>query len=102
MELLSALLDITIQILVYILEKWRTKDLESDQFLTKTKFTKLVEKVVKDHRSSYMDAIIHLCEEVDVDLEDVRRFISPVIREKLEAEAMRLNYLPKQNMLPLD
>ena len=49
-----------------------------------------------------MDAIIHLCEEVDVDLEDVRRFISPVIREKLEAEAMRLNYLPKQNMLPLD
>ena len=76
--------------------------MESDQFLTKTKFTKLIEEVVKDHRSSYMDAIIHLCEKVDVDLEDVRRFISPVIREKLEAEAMRLNYLPKQNMLPLD
>ena len=76
--------------------------MESDQFLTKTKFTKLIEKVVKDHRSSYMDAIIHLCEKVDVDLEDVRRFISPVIKEKLEAEAMRLNYLPKQNMLPLD
>jgi len=48
-----------------------------------------------------MDAIIHICDEIDVDLEDVRRFISPVIKEKIEAEAMRLNFLPRQNTLPL-
>ena len=76
--------------------------MESDQFLTKAKFTKLVEEVVKDHRSSYMDAIIHICDDIDVDLEDVRRFISPVIKEKIEAEAMRLNFLPRQNTLPID
>jgi ribosomal protein S12 methylthiotransferase accessory factor YcaO len=76
--------------------------MESDQFLTKAKFTKLVEEVVKDHRSSYMDAIIHICDDIDVDLEDVRRFISPVIKEKIEAEAMRLNFLPRQNTLPVD
>jgi len=75
--------------------------MESDQFLTKAKFTKLVEEVVKDHRSSYMDAIIHICDDIDVDLEDVRRFISPVIKEKIEAEAMRLNFLPRQNTLPV-
>jgi ribosomal protein S12 methylthiotransferase accessory factor YcaO len=75
--------------------------MESDQFLTKAKFTKLVEETVKDHRSSYMDAIIHICDNIDVDLEDVRRFISPVIKEKLEAEAMRLNFLPRQNTLPV-
>ncbi len=71
--------------------------MESDQFLTKSKFTKLIEETVKDHKSSYMDAVIHICEKVDVDLEDVRRFISPVIKEKIEAEAMRLNFLPRQN-----
>ncbi len=75
---------------------------ESDQFLTKSKFTKLIEETVKDHKSSYMDAIIHICEKIDVDLEDVRRFVSPVIREKLEAEAMRLNFLPRQNTLPFE
>lgn len=75
--------------------------MESDQFLTKAKFTKLVEETVKHHRSSYMDAIIHICDDIDVDLEDVRRFISPVIKEKLEAEAMRLNFLPRQNTLPV-
>lgn len=76
--------------------------MESDQFLTKSKFTKLIEETVKDHKSSYMDAIIHICEKIDIDLEDVRRFVSPVIREKLEAEAMRLNFLPRQNTLPFE
>ena len=75
---------------------------ESDQFLTKSKFTKLIEETVKDHKSSYMDAIIHICDKIDVDLEDVRRFVSPVIREKLEGEAMRLNFLPRQNTLPFE
>ena len=75
---------------------------ESDQFLTKSKFTKLIEETVKDHKSSYMDAIIYICEKIDVDLEDVRRFVSPVIKEKLEAEAMRLNFLPRQNTLPFE
>jgi len=48
-----------------------------------------------------MDAIIHICSDIDIDLEDVRRFISPVIKEKIEAEAMTLNYLPRQNTLPV-
>lgn len=75
--------------------------MESEQLLTKSKFTKLVEETVKDHRSSYMDAIIHICDNIDVDLEDIRRFVSPVIKEKLEAEAQRLNFLPRQNTLPV-
>lgn len=62
----------------------------------------LVEETVKNHRSTYMDAIIHICDDIDVELEDVRKFISPTIRDKIEAEAMNLNFLPKQNMLPVD
>ena len=57
---------------------------------------------MREHRSSYMDAIIHLCGEYDVDLEDVRKFIPPIIKNKVEAEAMRLNFLPRQNTLPID
>jgi hypothetical protein len=49
-----------------------------------------------------MDAVIHLCESYEVELEEVRKFISPVIKNKLEAEAMRLNFLPRVNELPID
>jgi len=49
-----------------------------------------------------MDAVIHLCEESEVELEEVRKFISPVIKNKLEAEAMNLNFLPRGNQLPID
>jgi hypothetical protein len=49
-----------------------------------------------------MDAIISLCDNYEVDLEEVRKFISPVIKGKVEAEAQSLNFLPKQNSLPID
>ena len=74
----------------------------TEQFLTKTKFSKLVEAVVINKSLSYMEAILHLCDENDIDPEDVRKFISPIIKDKLEAEAMNLNFLPKQNTLTFD
>ena len=76
--------------------------MQQEKFLTKARFTKLVENVVKEHKSSYMDAIIHVCEDVELDLEDVKKYIAPIIKDKLEAEAMRLNFLPRQNTLPFE
>ena len=46
-----------------------------------------------------MDAILQLCDKNDIDIEDIKKFISPIIKDKLEAEAMNLNYLPKKNSL---
>ena len=70
-----------------------------DQFLTKSKFTKLVEATVIELKIPYMEAIIHLCEKNDIEPDDVKKFISPIIKDKLEAEARNLNFLPKQNAL---
>jgi len=70
-----------------------------EQFLTKTKFAKMIEAAVIELKVSYMDAVLHLCEANNIEPEDVRKFISPAIRDKLEAEAMRLNFLPKTNEL---
>ena len=70
-----------------------------DNFLTKSKFTKLIEATVTETKLSYMDTILYLCEKNDIDPEDVNKFISPIIKSKLEAEAMNLNFLPKQNSL---
>ena len=70
-----------------------------EQFLTKSKFTKLIESTVADLKIPYMDAILKVCETNDIEIEDIRKFISPVIKDKLEAEAMDLNFLPKKNSI---
>ena len=70
-----------------------------DQFLTKSKFTKLIEKTVAELMIPYMDAIIKVCEANEIEIDDVKKFISPVIKDKLEAEAMDLNFLPKKNSI---
>ena len=70
-----------------------------EQFLTRAKFTKLIESTVAEKKMTYMDAILQLCDKNDIDIEDIKKFISPIIKDKLEAEAMNLNYLPKKNSL---
>ena len=76
--------------------------IEEKQFLTKAKFAKLIEDTVHKHRSTYMEAVIHVWEQNDVEIEEVRKFITPIIKDKIEAEAMKLNYLPRLNTLPID
>ena len=70
-----------------------------DKFLTKSKFTKLIEKTVNDLSIPYMEAILHVCDKNGIEPEDVKKFVSPVIKNQVEAEAMNLNFLPKQNTL---
>ena len=73
-----------------------------ETFLNKPNFTKMVENTVLDTKQSYMDAVVDLCEKLDIDPIDVKKFISPVIQGKIEAEAMTLNLIPRQNTLSFD
>ena len=68
-------------------------------FLNKSKFTQLIEKTVVELKISYMEAILYLCDKNDIDPADVNKFISPIIKGKLEAEALNLNFLPKTNSI---
>ena len=75
---------------------------DDKNFLTKTKFTTMVEQTVVDKQMSYMDAVIHLCNENDIDPLDVRKFISVIIKDKIAGEAVTLNLLPGGNQLSFD
>ena len=70
-----------------------------EKFLNKSKFTEIVEETVIEKQLSYMDAVLYICEMNSIDLEDVKKFISPIIKGKIEAEAIALNFLPKQKTL---
>jgi|TARA_B000000557_G_C20749037_1_gene432080 hypothetical protein len=81
-----------------------TKDDIKSSFLTKAKMTKILEQTVLEKRMPYLDAILHVCEEQGIEPDEVNKFISPVIKGKLEAEARELNLLAHDsvpNTLPL-
>lgn len=69
---------------------------------TKKTFSELIEKRVRDDRSTYLDAIIDTCKERMTDPEDVVKLLSNPIKAKLEAEGMNLGYLKKANQLPFE
>ena len=75
-------------------------DSGESNFLTKKRFSKMIEDTVRDKRLSYMDSIIWICEENKIDLEDVAKYLSPVIKQQIEYEGQKLNMLPKGNTLP--
>ena len=57
--------------------------------------------MVKDMNIPYMDAIVHYCERNDFEIETAGKLLNRVVKKKIEAEAMELNFLPKKNKLPL-
>ena len=44
-----------------------------EQFLTRAKFTKLIESTVAEKKMPYMDAILQLCDKNDIDIEDIKK-----------------------------
>ena len=58
-----------------------------ETILTKKKFAVLVENAVYSHSMSYIDAIIHICDQRELDPSEISKLISPVIKDKLEAES---------------
>ena len=69
-------------------------------FMNKKKFTKMVEDCVRTKSMSYMDTVVYLCEQNNLEIEDVKKYIAISIKEKIEMEAMKLNFLEKSETLP--
>ena len=66
------------------------------------KFYQKIETIKKEKPDmSYIDAVVWYCDENDIDIETVNKFISKTLKEKIESEARDLNYLPKVGKLPV-
>ena len=72
-----------------------------ENLITRKKFSMLVENAVISEKIGYMDAIIMLCEKHELWPEDANKYLSNIIKEKLEAEAVRLNFIKGGNTLPI-
>lgn len=73
-----------------------------DKIITKKRFSEAVEKLVISKNMPWMDAVIVVCDNNSIDPSEVNRLLSESIKGKIEAEAMKLNLIPKGNELPFD
>ena len=66
-------------------------------------FSLVIEKVVKEKKVSYMDAVIWYCEQNDIDTGTVGSLVSKSLKEKIEVEAVDLRLLnsPPAGKLPV-
>jgi len=68
----------------------------------KSGFSKKVEKYITEKGGSYIDAVILLCEEYEIEPPVVAKSLSKPLVEKIKMEGQDLNLLPKpQNKLPI-
>lgn len=69
--------------------------------ITKQELATRAELLVRSDNLSYIEAIIHICDELDLDPEDIAKMVTGPLKDKVEAEAQRNNVLPKSNTVSL-
>ena len=74
---------------------------EELQVMSSKKFSYEIEEYVKKTGISYLDAVMEYCSENKIEPETVATLISKPLKEKLEADAMKLNLIPKVSQLPI-
>ncbi len=91
--------------LLMLEERMQINDSAEDKFLTSTKFSEDIERIVKESGGlvNYIEAIVTYCEENEIELETVSKLISKPLKEKLKYQAQNLNYMKKtsRGILPL-
>lgn len=55
-------------------------------------FSRKVQEYVERTKSSYIDGVIHICEEEKIDVENSAKLLTVPLCEKIEMEAKDLNY----------
>ena len=69
--------------------------------ITTKNFTIVIENLAKEKHITHMDAVLHYCEQEGIEPEAISSLISKGLKEKIEANARDLNFLPKQAQLPI-
>ena len=73
------------------------------KIMTKKRFTKAVEILVSQKKMGYLDAMTYIIEERGMDYMNIKKLISPALKEKLtqEVTVLRLIKVKKKNSLPV-
>tara|TARA_B100000902_G_C27159380_1_gene837915 strand:+ start:705 stop:959 length:255 start_codon:yes stop_codon:yes gene_type:complete len=67
----------------------------SEKFMNSAKFAAEIEKLVKNEKLNYIDAIVLFCEENNIEIDSITKLISKPLKEKLKCDAQQLNFMKK-------
>ena len=77
------------------------KALES-KFFCPAKFAENIESLVLNNKDmNYIDAIVHFCEQNNIDIESVPKLISKPLKEKIKCDAQELNFMKRTSRAKL-
>ena len=76
------------------------KAMES-KFLTPTKFSMEIEKIVAEEKLNYIDAICQYCEMNEIEIQSVSKLITKPLKERLKYDAIQLNFMKKTSRAKL-
>ena len=80
------------------------KELEKvieSKFLTPSKFSLEIEKIVVEEKINYIDAIVHYCEINELEVDSITKLVSKPLKERLKWDAIRLNFMKKTSRAKL-
>ena len=64
-------------------------------------FSLEIEKIAFDKRCTHLEAVSIYCEKIGIEPVTTAKLLTKSLKEKIEANAIELNYLPKVAKLPL-
>ena len=64
-------------------------------------FSMNIENIVLEKNITHMYAVLWYCEQEGIEPDTINRLISKSLKEKIEANARELNFLPKHAQLPV-
>jgi hypothetical protein len=64
-------------------------------------FAMKIEDIVKEKEITHMEAVLWYCTDQEIEPDTVKSMISKPLKEKIEANARELNFLPRQAQLPV-
>ena len=69
--------------------------------ITPKSFSLKIEDIVKEKEITHMEAVLWYCTDQEIEPDSVKGLISKPLKEKIEADARDLNFLPRQAQLPI-
>ena len=74
----------------------------ASKFFCPAKFAENIESLVLENKDmNYIDAIVHFCDQNNIDVESVPKLISKPLKEKIKCDAQELNFMKRTSRAKL-
>ena len=85
-----------------IIPKDELEKVLASKFFCPAKFAENIESLVLENKDmNYIDAIVHFCDQNNIDVESVPKLISKPLKEKIKCDAQQLNFMKRTSRAKL-